>query len=708
MTDSTDLKRSLDDTTVVDNDQETKRVKVEEPQAGITEAEEEPVGTTEPDVGITECIYKGNGRITGTLKQRYTDFMVNEIDMNGNVVHLNDLGFYKPKDLTPEEAEKFAEKPKEEIKEEIEKEEEESKPVLQDFRISDEHKSKLIEIFGESDTEKILELFKEGKNVESEKAFDDKEDRTKIHQLLREIFKNKVDAMTTTSNHFQIGLNNRNRPNKKRRQREQTNLPPIEHNLGPQKNYIHLSIYKENKETMEVAGLLSKLLSIPTKWIKYAGTKDRRGVTVQRASIENLSVERINKLNRQLRGFQIGGFEYSDSCLNLGDLQGNEFIITIKDVKPVDPSLTIEEAVVPILESLGTNGFINYYGMQRFGTFSISTHEIGKQVLNSNWKAAAELILSEQKIVIPGSIEARKIWAETKDAGLALKKMPRKCSAEYSILSRLDKCDKTSDGDYSDNSYFNAIMGIPRNLRIMYGHAYQSYVWNTVASRRIQLFGLEVVAGDLVLVDNDKDKKDVVEEVKIVKEFDVNNEDFEEDVKKDSFVRARPVTDEEARSKKFDIHDIVLPSPGFDVIYPENEVLRNAYVEVMAKDGLDPFKMSRKVKEFSLSGSYRNVVSKVKGLSYEFRNYEKATEPLVRTDLELYRMRYKAMTYLGETDPQPERILEGTPGAPNTALILKLQLGVSTYATMALRELIKGDTSRYGDVVSLRTTTKES
>lgn len=40
---------------------------------------------------------------------------------------------------------------------------------------------------------------------------------------------------------------------------------------------------------------------------------------------------------------------------------------------------------------------------------------------------------------------------------------------------------------------------IPRNNRLMYIHSYQSVVWNTMVSRRIDAFGLRAVEGDLIL-----------------------------------------------------------------------------------------------------------------------------------------------------------------------------------------------------------------
>lgn len=647
--------------------------------------EESVGGVTEVDVGITEflCHSQSNVRIRGTLKQRYTDFMVNEIGTDGRVIHLTDLGF-KAKELTAEEKEIIAEQ------------ERKAREREANLSISDEDKGKLREYFDDSQIEEISSLMRDGKKtVEINKVFDDKEIRTKIHQLIREISSNRIESVTTSTNSFIFGHN----ANKSRRRKNNKVATNIDHDLGERKNFLHFNLYKENKETMEVASILSKFLKAQVKAVKYAGTKDRRGCTVQRMSLERFTVERVTTLNKALKGCKLGSFEYKDQPIKLGDLKGNEFIITIKDVESVDPNVSIEDAIVPILNSLRDVGFINYYGMQRFGTFSISTHEIGKEILNSNWGKACELILSEQKIAIPGSIEARKIWSETKDPSAAIKKMPRKCNAEYSVLSRLERSDKGEDGEFSEGAYFNAIMGIPRNLRIMYGHSYQSYVWNTVVSKRMQLFGLKVVAGDLVLCNNpkimDEYKQDL--ETKMIDHEEDGN--IIQDIKEVHGLRARPITQEEVDANKFDIYDVVLPTPGFDVVYPENEQLRNVYVQVMGRDGLDPFNMTRKVREFSLSGSYRHIVSKVNHLEYYFRKYNQVTDQLVRTDLEMLQLREQSPDKAVEI----KQILDGVPDGGKTAVILKLQLGVSTYATMALRELLEGDTSRFGGVVNLKT-----
>lgn len=64
------------------------------------------------------------------------------------------------------------------------------------------------------------------------------------------------------------------------------------------------------------------------------------------------------------------------------------------------------------------------------------------------------------------------------------------------------------------------------------------------------------------------------------------------------------LTEEHLKSGQFTIHDVVLPLPGYDVVYPDNE-LKDHYRQIMAKDGLDIDNMRRKVRDYALSGAYR-------------------------------------------------------------------------------------------------------
>ena len=142
-------------------------------------------------------------------------------------------------------------------------------------------------------------------------------------------------------------------------------------------SYCVFVLYKENKDTMDAINLLAKLLRLNTKSFAYAGTKDRRAVTVQQVSTYKVTAERLQALNKTLKNLCLGDFRYAKEPLRLGDLSGNHFIITLRNVTGTD------EEIAAAMSSLEHDGFINYYGLQRFGSTSIPTHHIGKCLLSS-------------------------------------------------------------------------------------------------------------------------------------------------------------------------------------------------------------------------------------------------------------------------------------------------------------------------------------
>ena len=122
---------------------------------------------------------------------------------------------------------------------------------------------------------------------------------------------------------------------------------------------------------MDAISLLSKLLQIKAGSFGYAGTKDRRAVTTQQVSVYRARAEQLQDLNATLRNMCLGNFKYCKEPLKLGSLSGNHFVVTLRNVTGDHDK--IEES----LESLKVSGFINYFGLQRFGTTSVPTHKIG-------------------------------------------------------------------------------------------------------------------------------------------------------------------------------------------------------------------------------------------------------------------------------------------------------------------------------------------
>ncbi|KAI5965355.1 PUS7 [Candida pseudojiufengensis] len=667
-------------------------------------------GISEEEVGILKFINNSTVGFSGLLKTLHCDFQVFEINLNDNVIHLIDEGIDVGKTNREKKIEAAKEKQNQEEKPTTQVEE--SNQELKKFELSSENKEELLKYITSDELNEIEELFNNGNNMETKTSFDVKETRGKLHQLFRESFQNKLETVTTPTNTFKIAIA-KNKGGGQRRGNNQSNQESMHHvdengvinyGAGPFKPFLHFTVFKQNRDTMDVSNNIAKMLKIQPKNINYSGTKDRRGVTCQRFSINKGKVLRVNALNKlKNSNFKLGEFKYEDQPLKLGDLNGNEFLITLKDVKIAsgdNSTNNIREVVDQCFKSFNEKGFINYFGMQRFGSFSVATHELGKAILQENWEKAVELLLSEQEICSPGTIEMRKIWKETKNPKDALSKLQRHFVAENSILKVLSNEPQDENKNFKSHSYLKALLAIPKNLRMMYVHSYQSYVWNLVASKRIELFGYEIQEGDLVLNNEEEGTKSLKDD-----------DEFEEDIANFEPIPVKAVTKEDIAEGKYSIFDVILPSPGYKITYPENEKLQNVYIDTMSLDNLDPFKLIRKNKEFSLTGAYRNLISKPKDISYKIIEYKNDQTPLVRTDLEILDI-LKSKGINSTTDSELNlknfekeakisRFIEQDLNNGNDdeeiklAVILQMKLGVSSYATMALREFMRLDTSRY-------------
>jgi len=490
---------------------------------------------SEKDVGILEFVSNLPG-FHGVLKQRYTDFIVSERDLEGNLVRLTDVS-------VPQE--------------------EKSKEFELDI-LSSEEKEKIQQVVDDEEKKKSVTLLPD----------DDKEHRRLIHRAIRANFPFLDSDTVDVGSQKAVRVFHKQDSSGKHRN---TRWPS---ELG---NYCWFVLYKENKDTMDAISLLSKLLKIKTGTFGFAGTKDRRAVTTQWVSVFRVRAEQLQGLNATLRNLYVGNFKYCKEPLKLGSLSGNHFVITLRNV--TGDHGKIEES----LESLKAKGFINYFGLQRFGTTSVPTHKIGHELLLSNWSEAIDLLLYPRDGEPDDLTAARQHWKNTKNAKETLRRMPKRKCIESDLLQGLIR--------HGPSGLVNALQSISRNTRLMYVHAYQSYVWNTMASRRIKEYGLQPVTGDLVVTSKSSIGCAVNTEVSQM-------EDVVEFISEPSRTQVTVLTEEHLKTAQFTIHDVVLPLPGYDVVYPDND-MKEHYRQIMADDGLDIDNMRRKVKDYALSGAYR-------------------------------------------------------------------------------------------------------
>ncbi|XP_048642106.1 pseudouridylate synthase 7 homolog isoform X3 [Marmota marmota marmota] len=276
----------------------------------------------------------------------------------------------------------------------------------------------------------------------------------------------------------------------------------------------------------------------------------------------------------------------------------------------------------------------SYMGTKDKRAITVQEIAVLKAILQNSWTEVMDLILKPRSGAEKGYlVKCREEWAKTKDPAAALRKLPVKRCVEGQLLRGLSK--------YGMKNIVSAFGIIPRNNRLMYIHSYQSYVWNNMVSKRIEDYGLKPVPGDLVL-------KGAT--ATYIEEEDVDN---------------------------YSIHDVVMPLPGFDVIYPKHKI-SEAYREMLTADNLDIDNMRHKIRDYSLSGAYRKIIIRPQNVSWEVVAYDDPKIPLFNTDVDNL-----------EGKPPPVFASEGK----YRALKMDFSLPPSTYATMAIREVLKMDTS---------------
>nr|XP_022908215.1 pseudouridylate synthase 7 homolog [Onthophagus taurus] len=582
----------------------------------------------EKDVGITEYLSDLAG-FSGILKARYSDFHVNEINREGEIAKFSTTEIPSLNTSTPRDGVIPKESPCEFISQE-----------------------KWDEIATIVDDDK-------GKIVELDISDVDKDTRGKIHRCVKEYYKRKICAST-------IERDGKKYIEIKKFNKEEKFDDRVEWTKG---DYVHFLVYKENMDTLEAAMRISSCLNIKPNSFTYAGVKDRRGKTTQWFCVKKVEPWKLFKKTKCIRNLRIGNVCFKDTVLKLGDLTGNRFRIALRNIT-VDDQLI--EAAMKMLEE---RGFINYYGLQRFGhSKEVPTYDVGIKLILGQFKEACELILKCKKHEDPNSdiSKARNIYNTTKDAEKACAEFSENENTclEHKLLVGLSKVNK--------NDYVTALENIPRNMRLLYLHSFQALIWNKMCSIRIKEFGLKPIVGDLVFCDDEEEEIEQTENEEIENNENNDQENKVEENNVKNFSRKKKVkllTNDDLVN--YNIYDVILPLPGYDVKYPNNK-MAEYYKETLESYGLSVEMSFHNVKSYCLSGTYRKLLRKVNNLSWKIMKYDHPNTDLIRSDFDEYQNRKEP---------------EDDPNGAYKALIIDFCLKSSSYATMVIREILKTDTS---------------
>lgn len=392
---------------------------------------------TENKVGIT-LFMSETTPLRATLKYRMTDFLVEEIDEEKNIIKHNPNFRTELKNTCEKEFEfNLNEKSNKELEKMLE---ESSKEDFQNFI---------------SNPNEFIKK-KRAKKFYLEVSEKNKEQRGEVHKLIRENFAGFISRTL---------------------KREEKTLIELKFvGKESESDYLYFHLRKRNYDTMRALNKIARTLKKKNGNFYFAGTKDKRGETVQRVVVRNLKAKTLcNIFNMKFWNFDqisFSNIKHVDEPISLGMLYGNRFTIALRLMEKIDEKILKEK-----INGIKKNGFINYFGEQRFGTKNrFRTHDTGKFLLLKQFKEALFSVLNaddsdKEKDQIINKFENDQ---NVKDC---LKNLDRR---RYFIERKL------VNGMFRDSkNYLNAFLGLEKVMRNMYIHAYQSFLWNRAVTIRL-------------------------------------------------------------------------------------------------------------------------------------------------------------------------------------------------------------------------------
>src|SRR3989338_5736687 len=148
---------------------------------------------------------------------------------------------------------------------------------------------------------------------------------------------------------------------------EITNIEPKSSGL-----FVYLKLKKKNLNTLDALKIIAKKLRIKEKEIGFAGSKDKNAITEQYISLSKAKKEEALKITD--RELELVFYSYGNIPISLGDLTGNHFEITIRNLE--------KQRIQKV------NYFPNYFDEQRFSGHNL---EIGRFLIKKEFSKAVEL-----------------------------------------------------------------------------------------------------------------------------------------------------------------------------------------------------------------------------------------------------------------------------------------------------------------------------
>ena len=236
---------------------------------------------------------------------------------------------------------------------------------------------------------------------------------------------------------------------------------------------VYVDVVKLGFSTLDAVDKIAHALSIQKKQIGYAGIKDAVALTAQRISIRGTSVDAVSQLS--IPGIIIKNVRVGKGALQAGYLKGNRFTLFIRTNGAIN-----EPDFLKRVEKISTQGVMNYFGTQRFGSPRYLSHLFGLYIIKGDIEGLVRSVLTDESpfewpYVREIRREAAGYYGNWKAMSVVLSRLPNTFRHELGLLEALE-------GATEPRQYLRALRSIQKQIEF-WPKSYSSYLANRVLSK---------------------------------------------------------------------------------------------------------------------------------------------------------------------------------------------------------------------------------
>jgi len=151
--------------------------------------------------------------------------------------------------------------------------------------------------------------------------------------------------------------------------------------------YTHFVLWKRGLDTHSALKKIGKACSLEERDFTFAGLKDAQAVSFQRISVWGIQKNCLVKID--IPNLKIINPIRQKFSIPLGHLIGNQFQVKVRDISE---EIENEQWLKFRREALDS-GFLNFFGLQRFGSKRPILHRVGQYLLQEKYSCAMDSYL---------------------------------------------------------------------------------------------------------------------------------------------------------------------------------------------------------------------------------------------------------------------------------------------------------------------------